>query len=157
MRATEVLAANSASFQASTQLDRHPITRSINQTDAIGLIIALATEYCARCNDVYHPSPLYRQPFRKFCLRGTRLYLAALGRSTDFVAPVLRHTGGQIPNQFGKSRKSVLRPVAAPPGFRVLCGFERRNATPISPLRRRVPRLPVNEPALDLQRLLFPL
>ncbi|KAK1135651.1 hypothetical protein K0M31_000238, partial [Melipona bicolor] len=133
--------------KASTQLDRHPITRSINQTDAIGLIIALATEYCARCNDVPHSSPLYRQPFRKFCLRGTRLSI--LPRSD--VPPISRHrfcvTPGPNPKPIWKIPQIGAASSGRAIGIPDPLWIRTTNATPISPLRRRVPRLPVNEPA----------
>ena len=119
------------------------------------LIIVLATEYCARCNDVSHSSPLYRQPFRKFRLRGTRLYLAARTfhrfRGTGFALhrpnpkPIWK-----IP-QIGAASSGRATGIPDP------LWIPTTNSTSISPLRRRVPRLSVNEPAFDLQRPLLSL
>lgn len=105
---SQVLAANSASSRASpsTRLHRHPITRSISQTDGIGLIMVHAMEYCATTQrqPASLDGPLCPQPFQKFRLRGPR-YLAARP-FRPFWATVLRYAG-QIPGQFGKSRKSL--------------------------------------------------
>lgn len=58
------------------------------------------------------------------------------------------HFTGRSPTQFGKSRKSGRAPwipTLPAKGFGILCGNRTTEATPISPLRRREPRLLVNE------------
>lgn len=119
-------------------MHRHPITRSISQTESIGLIMVHGDGVLCRAQPTTAPFSFV-----------TIQKLPRLAKSLSNVLERMWREAGVSP---AKSRANLENP-ANRCASTVAAHRDTRIRTPISPSRPRVTRLPVNEPGSALHRL----
>lgn len=126
-------------------MHRHPITRSISQTDCIGLIMVHGDGVLCRAQ-------LNDSSLLSFVTsRAQKLWPRLAKSPLQFLGPDAGREAGVSP---AKSRANLENP-ANRCASAMAAHRDTRIRTPISPSRPRVTRLPVNEPGSDLHRLQY--